>query len=1104
MTKRRIFYPLLILFLSSFFCYGQDPIFDVLKDELTRNFEVLKNQPIPAYYSFVRLDEVQSINAMASLGRLSSPAILNSPYRTLTASLRVGNYNLDNSHEIRESSGWGRSSGVDVKGNYVPYEDNPRLIKTAIWIQMDNLYKEAIQTYEQVKANMAVKVEQEDKSPDFSKETVENYYEKPVSWSELNIDPKALENKVRKYSAIFDENNDIRDGVAYISANLSRKIFVDTEGRKMAQNKINFLLYLSANVLADDGMYLPLSKSWTCFSLDELPSDEEVIKAARNMSAMLSALKAAPVVESFTGPAILSPEAAGVFFHEIFGHRVEGSRLKQEYDAQTFKKKVGERVLPKHLSVSFDPTIKYFNNAPLNGTFSFDDEGIRSQKVEVVKNGILKNFLMNRTPIEGFYHSNGHGRGSVGYAPVSRQSNMFVESSQRFSEEELMKKLRKEAKAQGKDYAYYFKDVSGGFTNTSRYSPNSFNVTPLVVYRIYADGRPDELVRGVDMVGTPLAMFSQIEACGDKYAIFNGTCGAESGNVPVSCIAPALFVKQIETQKRSKSQTQPLLLPKPLVSGFHVEESDTAIIFRAIKEEVTRGLNKLKIEGLQRPFFISYSIGDINQLSVSASHGSLTSSDMQVARSSNCRLLIGDYKCTDENFDGSAGGASGYDGSPVLENDERSIRYTIWKDLDAIYKSAAENYEQKIAAIKQLNIPAKDLELPDWEQVPVIQLKNLERPNFDFDRSHYEKYTKAVSSVFNEYPEVLESNVAVQLMDATLYFYNTEGTEFIYPLSFVYLTGLVKGKNADSEDFSASFDHVYAHPAEIPAIENMQAECRQLATKLIEDIHAPKLDESYSGPVLFEGLAVPQIFYYYFFGGGDISLIAQRKPLTPSGFSYGGNGLEEMLNKKITAREITIEDMTGTKEYNGVKLIGYAPIDGQGVVPPQKITLVEKGILKTLLSDRVPTPKVRQSNGHALISANLGMNMNTGVVRLSDTRTQKSIDLKKELLKRAKDEGYKYAYIVRDISVSGSYPSELYQINVDDASEKRIRSAAVNNMDSQIFKAIVGVSDEELIRNTILGNLLTIIVPSAILFEEMQIQSDRVDNFKKPPLVPRQ
>lgn len=1097
---KRILGAILFLYIGTFFCLGEDTTFEAVKSELNRNFSILKKEAIPVYYIFARVDDVQSISCLGRMGRLQNPAVLNSPVRVLSSYLRVGDYQLDNTHEIRES-GYGSYRDVRVAGQYIPFEENPKIVKTALWSQLDGLYRENVQIYEQVKANMAVKVAQEDKSPDFSQEVAENYYEAPITWESLNIDPRVLEEKVRKYSAVFDTNKDISDGVAYFSIDLSRKMMVDTEGREIAENVVNFQLILSAEALADDGMYLPYQKSWMAFSMDELPSDEEVIKTAQEMSQLLSNLKKAPIVESFTGPAILSPSAAGVFFHEIFGHRVEGTRLKTENDAQTFKKKIGEAVLPKHLSVVFDPTISHYQGTPLVGSYVFDDEGIRGQKVEVVKNGVLRNFLMARTPIEGFSQSNGHGRAQMGEAPVSRQSNLLVESTQRFSESELLKKLRKEAKSQKKEYAYYFKEVSGGYTTTGRYSPNAFNVTPLEVYRVYVDGRPNELVRGVDLVGTPLAMFSQIEACGDKYEAFNGVCGAESGSVPVSCIAPALFVKQIETQKKAKSQTQPPILPKPTVSDTTLNSSEDAVA-EAMRTEVERSLAGLKLEGLQSPFFIAYTLGDVKQVSVSASHGSLISSSLRPYRSSGSRLMIGDYQCSDENFEGSTGGSRGYDGTPCMENDVQGISYTIWKDLDAVYKNAAEIYEQKLSAIKQLNIPTKELELPDWDKTPTIVMNDLPRQEINLDKTIYEEYAKAASSVFNEYPSVLNSNVSIYVNDALIYFYNTEKTEFRYPLSFAYINAGITGKTEDEgEDLNAGFSLVFANPNEFPSIEELQTKCRELAENLIEQLEAPKLTESYSGPVLFEKLAVVDAFYSNLYAG-DISLVAVRKPLTPSGFSYGGNSLEEMMGKRITAKEITVEDLTGTPEYKGVKLFGYAPIDGQGVVPPAKLTLIENGMLKTLLSDRVPTPKVPHSNGHSLMGvSSWGLDISSGVLRLSDTRTQSSSSLKKQLLDLAKEEGYEYAYIVRDSGSGGAYPSDLYQVSVTDGSEKRVRSAVINNVDSQIFKNIVGVSDQELIYNTYSVAPMTIIVPDAILFKEMQIRSDRVDNFRKPPLV---
>ena len=835
--NKRIFLLLFCLFTGTIVSMSQDAALHTMKTELNRNFSVLKEQPVPAYYIYLRLDEIRTLSYMGRLGRLQMAPQMSSPTHILSVCLRVGDRNLDNTHEIR-GAGYGGYQDVRIGREYIPSDNNPTVLKNAIWMQLDDLYKQDVQLYEQIKTNIALRVEKEDKSPDFSIEKVNNYYESPVAWEDLHIDSKLWEEKVRKYSAVFNENKDLIDGAAYLSVTLIRKTFVDTEGREVAQNQLSFQLTLTAEALADDGMSLPLTKSWMSFSSSELPSDETVTQAAKEMSQMLSALKKAPVVEAFTGPAILSSEAAGVFFHEIFGHRVEGSRLKQESDAQTFKKKIGERVLPKHLSVVFDPTAQYYQKKPLIGNYKYDDEGILAQKVEVVRNGILKNFLMSRTPIEGFAHSNGHGRAQIGAAPISRQSNLMVESTQKFSQDELIKKLRKEAKAQGKAYAYYFKDVSGGFTNTSRYSPNAFNVTPLVVYRIYTDGRPDELVRGVDLVGTPLSMFSQIEACGNDYAIFNGTCGAESGPIPVSCVSPALFVKQIETQKRAKSQSQPPYMAKP-----EKEErvSGKDIIAESIRKEVERALQGLKQQQLQNPFFISYTLGDIKQLLISASNGSLLSSEIFPYRTGNARLLMGDYQCTDENFKGTGGGAYGYDGAPCLDDNEEGIRYTIWRDLDAIYKSAVETYEQKLSAIKQLNIPAKDLELPDWDRAPTMVMNDLPIPQINLDKKAYEEYIKAASAVFNDYKEILKSNVALQIYTSTVYFYNTEKSAFKLPFVFASLEAAALSKTEEGEDVSADFDLTVGNPTDLPSIEDFKKRCRELAEKLLEEIKAPKL-----------------------------------------------------------------------------------------------------------------------------------------------------------------------------------------------------------------------------------------------------------------------
>ena len=125
-----------------------------------------------------------------------------------------------------------------------------------------------------------------------------------------------------------------------------------------------------------------------------------------------------------------------------------------------------------------------------------------------MEKGVLKNFLMSRTPIEGFDHSNGHGRRQQGYRIVARQSNLLVVSSKTVSRPELKKLLIEQVKTAGKPYGLLFDDIEGGFTFTQRVLPNAFNVRPTLVYRIYTDGR-EEMVRGVDLIGTPLIAFSK-------------------------------------------------------------------------------------------------------------------------------------------------------------------------------------------------------------------------------------------------------------------------------------------------------------------------------------------------------------------------------------------------------------------------------------------------------------------------------------------------------------------------------------------------------------------------------------------------------------------
>jgi len=533
------------------------PVLEAMKAELSRSMDTFKSQPTPPYFLSYEITDDQTVTVNASFGKTISST--DGHNRQLDIDLRVGDYRLDNTHAIR--GGVPDISGMMERFSMIPMpiEDDPVAIRTVIWRSTDQKYRRAVEQLTKVKTNVEVEAAPEDKSDDFSREPAQKHYEAVAA---LQADRQAWEGKLRKYTAPFAAYGDIYEANAEFLADVETRWYVNSDGSEIQVSQPYYRLFISAFTKADDGMELPRYESYFGVRPGDLPDDATVLKAVDNMINDLKALRAAPIVAPYTGPAILSGRASAVFFHEVFGHRIEGHRQKEEEEGQTFKKKVGEAVLPASFSVYSDPTVRQLAGTDLVGSYGFDNEGVPAQRVIVVDRGIFKNFLMSRSPIEGFPHSNGHGRKQQGFSVVARQSNLIVEVANPVTRADLKKMLIDEVKKQNKPFGLYFEEIEGGFTLTGRTIPNAFNVLPIMVYRIHPDGK-EELVRGVDLIGTPLTTFSKLITADDHVAVFNGICGAESGMVPVSAASPAVLVSQIEVQKKEKSQEKAPVLPAP-------------------------------------------------------------------------------------------------------------------------------------------------------------------------------------------------------------------------------------------------------------------------------------------------------------------------------------------------------------------------------------------------------------------------------------------------------------------------------------------------------------------------------------------------------------
>ena len=236
-----------------------------------------------------------------------------------------------------------------------------------------------------------------------------------------------------------------------------------------------------------------------------------------------------------------------------------------DFEGKTFLEYLGRPILPDYISVYDDPSIERLHGVDLNGFYLYDSEGSPTQRASLVERGVFGGFLMGRSPIEGFESTNGHGRRSTGSPPQARMGNTIVVAHETQTFEALRARLVTEVRSQGLEYGYLVDDIRGGFTLTGRITPNAFNVRASTTWRVFADGRPDELVRGIDLVGTPLVAFGSLLAAGDTPEVFNGTCGAESGWVPVSAVAPPLLFEKLEFQLKEKGSERPPLLDKPLV-----------------------------------------------------------------------------------------------------------------------------------------------------------------------------------------------------------------------------------------------------------------------------------------------------------------------------------------------------------------------------------------------------------------------------------------------------------------------------------------------------------------------------------------------------------
>ncbi len=534
-------------------------ILDAMKEELDRNRTRLKlgENPPPYFISYSVKDLTQSYVA-ARYGALFDDSTNRD--RRVFADVRVGSHELDNSVNEEFDFNFSLKGTSYTTRKEAPLDDDLTALRTALWLITDEKYKGGLFNLLKKKGEAVYVVDDPKKPPSFSREQPSAFIGPAVPYTFDRARWAAL---VRKISARFNEAGKIFDTDVRVTADKEVRYFVNSEGSRILTEQTFYGVHIYAVTRADDGQLLDDSRDYYGFRETELPSDDRLMKDAEALIQELVALRAAPPIDPYTGPAILEAEAAGVLFHEAVGHRLEGDRMDNDAEGKTYKGQIGRAVLPPFITIVDDPTLSTLGGKSLNGYYRYDDEGIPAQRVPLVEAGVLRNFLVSRHPVDGFLHSNGHGRAQLNRRPVARMANLIATSTKQVSDAELKQMLIAEAKRQGKPYGLIIRDIQGGNTNTSSFGYQAFKGIPRLVYRVDARDGKETLVRGVEVVGTPLSAVSKIVATGKTQGVFNGFCGAESGNVPVSTVAPATLLREIELQRVIEGRDRPPLLPSP-------------------------------------------------------------------------------------------------------------------------------------------------------------------------------------------------------------------------------------------------------------------------------------------------------------------------------------------------------------------------------------------------------------------------------------------------------------------------------------------------------------------------------------------------------------
>ncbi|HSN91362.1 MAG TPA: metallopeptidase TldD-related protein, partial [Anaeromyxobacteraceae bacterium] len=495
---------------------------------------------------------------------------------------------------------------------------------------------------------------------------------------------------------------------------------------------------------------------------------------------------------------------------------------------------------------------------------------------------------------------------------------------------------------------------------------------------------------------------------------------------------------------------------------------------RAMKDELARSVAQLRLEGMERPYFVAYGLDDLDAVAISATLGSLESSRPWRGRRVRVEVRVGDPSLDNGNFVSSTGGPVSMvetDSAP-LDDDYRQIRRQLWLATDAQYKKALESLAAKRAAL-EVRKGAGDL--PDFGREPPASTSAAPLPAPR--RPELEALARELSAVFRSAPEILRSSVAVTARTVHTRYVNSDGTVFTRASASLDLEIGAEAHAPDGMPISDAIAIRGRTEADLPPREVLLARVREMAARILALRSAPTL-ERYDGPVLFEGEAGAEVFLRQL----APSLLAVRQPVSDEPrfdamygqmlAQLGGASFDDRVGARVLPETLSVTDRPGQDRLGDALLLGGQGIDDDGVVP-RETRLVERGVLRALLASRIPTPAARRSTGSRRGPGPVPSNL-----LVTAERAVAEKELRRELLRLARARGLDHAIVVRRVGAGAAASSlrrlagrmgvpvdqgssamaEVYRIGAD-GSAQLLRGVELGELGVAAFKEIAAAGD---------------------------------------------